>query len=164
MTSQRCQCSVGWCESTPPKHTHSQQGNCASPVLKPRKVAGLDNTPVHQISAGTSHSVAWTAIPTDRKVCRNMWLIVLVIILNSNSRNKKVPPPSLREAELWFWPWLGVVCVAVEFLKLLNLCYSCIIVYFAGLKGSSTPAQGIYCLSVGPSVSALYFLWSCVFV
>ena len=29
---------------------------------------GLDNIPVHQISAGTSHSVAWTAIPTDRKV------------------------------------------------------------------------------------------------
>ena len=29
---------------------------------------GLDNTPIHQISAGTSHSAAWTAIPADRKV------------------------------------------------------------------------------------------------
>ncbi|KAL5252247.1 hypothetical protein ACHWQZ_G015137 [Mnemiopsis leidyi] len=44
------------------------QGNCHSPVSKPRKVAGLEGTPIHQISAGTSHSVAWTAIPTDRKV------------------------------------------------------------------------------------------------
>ena len=48
--------------------TPSPQGNCHSPVSKPRRVAGLENTPIHQISAGTSHSVAWTAIPTDRKV------------------------------------------------------------------------------------------------
>ena len=46
----------------------SFQGTCNSPVLKPRKVEGLEAVPIHQISAGTSHSIAWTAIPTDRKV------------------------------------------------------------------------------------------------
>ena len=44
------------------------QGNIASPVLKPKRVSGLDGVPIHQICAGTSHSVAWTALPTDRKV------------------------------------------------------------------------------------------------
>ena len=41
------------------------QGHTLSPITRPKKVVGLD-VAVHQISAGTTHSVAWTAIPTDR--------------------------------------------------------------------------------------------------
>ena len=44
------------------------QGHSQSPVTSPRKVIGLDGVAIHQISAGTSHSVAWTALPTDRYV------------------------------------------------------------------------------------------------
>ncbi|MPC18908.1 putative E3 ubiquitin-protein ligase HERC1 [Portunus trituberculatus] len=43
------------------------QGHTISPLLRPKKVMGLD-VAVHQISAGTTHSIAWTAIPTDRRV------------------------------------------------------------------------------------------------
>lgn len=42
------------------------QGHSQSPVTRPKRVVGLNKVPVHQISAGTSHSVAWTAIPSDR--------------------------------------------------------------------------------------------------
>lgn len=42
------------------------QGHVLSPVTRPRKVTGLDGVNINQISAGTSHSVAWTALPTDR--------------------------------------------------------------------------------------------------
>ncbi|KAI8481810.1 putative E3 ubiquitin-protein ligase herc1, partial [Branchiostoma belcheri] len=44
------------------------QGHSQSPITKPKKVVGLDGVTVHQISAGTSHSLAWTALPTDRQV------------------------------------------------------------------------------------------------
>ncbi|XP_049838129.1 LOW QUALITY PROTEIN: probable E3 ubiquitin-protein ligase HERC1 [Schistocerca gregaria] len=44
------------------------QGHTSSPLSRPGRVLGLDNVPVHQISAGTSHSVFWTALPTDRQV------------------------------------------------------------------------------------------------
>lgn len=37
-------------------------------VLKPRKVLGLEGFPIHQISAGTSHSVAWTAFPVEQQL------------------------------------------------------------------------------------------------
>ena len=30
---------------------------------------GLDGVQVQQISAGTSHSIVWTAVPVDRCVC-----------------------------------------------------------------------------------------------
>ncbi|XP_042891775.1 probable E3 ubiquitin-protein ligase HERC1 isoform X3 [Penaeus japonicus] len=43
------------------------QGHTVSPITRPKKVMGLDIA-VHQISAGTTHSMAWTAIPTDRRV------------------------------------------------------------------------------------------------
>nr|XP_053648638.1 probable E3 ubiquitin-protein ligase HERC1 isoform X5 [Cherax quadricarinatus] len=43
------------------------QGHTVSPIQQPKKVMGLD-VAVHQISAGTTHSIAWTAIPTDRRV------------------------------------------------------------------------------------------------
>ncbi|XP_065224595.1 probable E3 ubiquitin-protein ligase HERC1 isoform X2 [Planococcus citri] len=43
------------------------QGNFNSPVKKPVKVINLDGTPVHQISAGTSHSIVWTAVPSNRQ-------------------------------------------------------------------------------------------------
>lgn len=42
------------------------QGHNQSPLTRPKKVQGLDGVPVQQISAGTSHSMAWTALPTDR--------------------------------------------------------------------------------------------------
>ncbi|XP_076465936.1 putative E3 ubiquitin-protein ligase HERC1 isoform X3 [Babylonia areolata] len=44
------------------------QGHSQSPIPRPRKVVGLEGVPVQQISAGTSHSVAWTAMPSDRHV------------------------------------------------------------------------------------------------
>lgn len=42
------------------------QGHAQSPITRPKRVIGLDGVSVHQVSAGTSHSVAWTALPTDR--------------------------------------------------------------------------------------------------
>jgi len=36
-------------------------GNCISPVLKPRKIPAFESIPITGISAGTSHSVAWTS-------------------------------------------------------------------------------------------------------
>ncbi|KAL0271708.1 UNVERIFIED_CONTAM: hypothetical protein PYX00_008714 [Menopon gallinae] len=43
------------------------QGHCTSPVFRPRKVVGLEDVPIHQISAGTSHSVVWTTSTSDRQ-------------------------------------------------------------------------------------------------
>lgn len=42
------------------------QGHYQSPVTVPKKVLGLEGVAVQQISAGTSHSLAWTTMPTDR--------------------------------------------------------------------------------------------------
>lgn len=42
------------------------QGNSTGPITKPKKVVGLDGVAIQQISAGTSHSLAWTALPRDR--------------------------------------------------------------------------------------------------
>lgn len=44
------------------------QGHAQSPISKPKKVIGMEGINIHQISAGTSHSVAWTTLPTDRNV------------------------------------------------------------------------------------------------
>lgn len=44
------------------------QGHSTSPVVRPRKVAGLEGIPIHQISAGTSHSLVWTTRTLDRQV------------------------------------------------------------------------------------------------
>ncbi|XP_047196036.1 probable E3 ubiquitin-protein ligase HERC1 [Hippoglossus stenolepis] len=44
------------------------QGNSTGPITKPKKVVSLDGVAVQQISAGTSHSLAWTALPRDRQV------------------------------------------------------------------------------------------------
>ncbi len=44
------------------------QGHTTSPVTRPKKILGLEGITIHQISAGTSHSIAWTALPTDRLV------------------------------------------------------------------------------------------------
>ncbi|XP_024118845.1 probable E3 ubiquitin-protein ligase HERC1 isoform X2 [Oryzias melastigma] len=44
------------------------QGNSTGPITKPKKVVGLDGVASQQISAGTSHSLAWTALPRDRQV------------------------------------------------------------------------------------------------
>ncbi|XP_070543560.1 probable E3 ubiquitin-protein ligase HERC1 isoform X2 [Ptychodera flava] len=44
------------------------QAHTTSPITRPKKVLGLDGVVINQISAGTSHSIAWTALPTDRQV------------------------------------------------------------------------------------------------
>nr|XP_015195044.1 PREDICTED: probable E3 ubiquitin-protein ligase HERC1 isoform X5 [Lepisosteus oculatus] len=44
------------------------QGHTSTPVTKPRKVIGLEGVAIQQITAGTSHSLAWTAVPTDRQL------------------------------------------------------------------------------------------------
>ncbi|XP_075939248.1 putative E3 ubiquitin-protein ligase HERC1 [Anarhichas minor] len=44
------------------------QGNSTELITKPKKVVGLDGVAIQQISAGTSHSLAWTALPRDRQV------------------------------------------------------------------------------------------------
>ena len=38
-----------------------------SPVTLPQRIKSLEGLPIHQISAGTSHSMAWTALPLDRR-------------------------------------------------------------------------------------------------
>lgn len=42
------------------------QGHTSTPVTKPKKVISLEGVAIQQITAGTSHSLAWTAVPTDR--------------------------------------------------------------------------------------------------
>jgi len=43
-------------------------GHCQGPVTSPKLITALRGGRVQQISAGTSHSLAWTAIPSDRYV------------------------------------------------------------------------------------------------
>ncbi|KAL1506224.1 hypothetical protein ABEB36_005622 [Hypothenemus hampei] len=43
------------------------QGHTSSPITSPLKVLGLDGVMVRQISAGTSHSIAWTTIPLENQ-------------------------------------------------------------------------------------------------
>ncbi len=45
------------------------QGHSTGSVIKPARVQGLEDVQVQQIAAGTSHSLAWTALPCDRYVC-----------------------------------------------------------------------------------------------
>ncbi|CAH0559022.1 unnamed protein product [Brassicogethes aeneus] len=40
-------------------------GHTTSPVVRPFKVVGLTGINIRQISAGTSHSIAWTSIPAE---------------------------------------------------------------------------------------------------
>ncbi|XP_037401666.1 probable E3 ubiquitin-protein ligase HERC1 isoform X2 [Pygocentrus nattereri] len=44
------------------------QGHTSTPITKPKKVIGLEGLSIQQITAGTSHSLAWTAVPTDRQL------------------------------------------------------------------------------------------------
>ncbi|XP_032396193.1 probable E3 ubiquitin-protein ligase HERC1 isoform X5 [Etheostoma spectabile] len=44
------------------------QGHTSTPITKPKKVIGLEGVSIQQITAGTSHSLAWTAVPTDRQL------------------------------------------------------------------------------------------------
>jgi len=41
-------------------------GHSQGPVTSPKLVTALRAARVQQISAGTSHSLAWTAVPSDR--------------------------------------------------------------------------------------------------
>ncbi|XP_030752542.1 probable E3 ubiquitin-protein ligase HERC1 [Sitophilus oryzae] len=41
------------------------QGHTSSPITRPLKVMGLEGVMVRQISAGTSHSIAWTSVPAE---------------------------------------------------------------------------------------------------
>ena len=44
------------------------QGHSNGSITTPSKVHGLDGIQIQQISAGTSHSIVWTAVPIDRFV------------------------------------------------------------------------------------------------
>ncbi len=44
------------------------QGSSSSSITTPGMVKGLEGVQVQQISAGTSHSVVWTAVPMDRYI------------------------------------------------------------------------------------------------
>ncbi|VVC31643.1 Hypothetical protein CINCED_3A017272 [Cinara cedri] len=59
------------------------QGHSTSPVSRPSKVIHLDGKQINQISAGTSHSVAWTTLPPDRKT--NVWHSPFCIDLNEST-------------------------------------------------------------------------------
>ena len=68
------------------------QGNSTGPITKPKKVVGLDGVAIQQISAGTSHSLAWTALPRDRSVApdfrlhhSSFWLRVVQGEVSSHS-------------------------------------------------------------------------------
>ncbi|KAK9884642.1 hypothetical protein WA026_007479 [Henosepilachna vigintioctopunctata] len=41
------------------------QGHASTPISRPVKIIGLDGIKIRQISAGTSHSIAWTSVPTE---------------------------------------------------------------------------------------------------
>ncbi|XP_050515460.1 probable E3 ubiquitin-protein ligase HERC1 isoform X1 [Diabrotica virgifera virgifera] len=41
------------------------QGHVTTPITRPVKVKGLEGVPIRQISAGTSHSIAWTSTPAE---------------------------------------------------------------------------------------------------
>ena len=56
------------------------QGHNNTSISKPGKVEGLDGVQVQQISAGTSHSIVWTAIPNDR-------YMYMYITTNNNDYN-----------------------------------------------------------------------------
>ncbi len=42
------------------------QGHNNGSITTPAKVQGLEGIQVQQISAGTSHSIVWTAMPMNR--------------------------------------------------------------------------------------------------
>ncbi|XP_078812489.1 putative E3 ubiquitin-protein ligase HERC1 isoform X5 [Oryzias latipes] len=44
------------------------QGHTSTPITRPKKVLGLEGVSIQQITAGTSHSLAWTAVPSDRQL------------------------------------------------------------------------------------------------
>uniref|UniRef100_A0A3Q0T2B1 Uncharacterized protein n=1 Tax=Amphilophus citrinellus TaxID=61819 RepID=A0A3Q0T2B1_AMPCI len=56
------------------------QGHTSTPIAKPKKVLGLEGISIQQITAGTSHSLAWTAVPTDSSslaIVRDKWMLPL---------------------------------------------------------------------------------------
>ena len=57
------------------------QGHSQSPITSPKKVLGLEGVTIHQISAGTSHSMAWTALPTDRYLSTMYYAVPSIIVL-----------------------------------------------------------------------------------
>ena len=42
-------------------------GHTNTPIVTPQKLKALEGKHIHQISAGTAHSTAWTALPKDRR-------------------------------------------------------------------------------------------------
>ena len=52
------------------------QGHSNGSIVTPSKVQGLDGIQVQQISAGTSHSIVWTAVPVNRFVGIDVMYIV----------------------------------------------------------------------------------------
>ncbi|KAK4883685.1 hypothetical protein RN001_007004 [Aquatica leii] len=88
------------------------QGHTNSPITKPIKVLGLSGVNVRQISAGTSHSIVWTSLPTEnqqitrhRPFCldlheRTFELLKIFLEKYTNSFYDKYPPaPFLTSSE-----------------------------------------------------------------
>ncbi|KAK1176357.1 putative E3 ubiquitin-protein ligase HERC1 isoform X1 [Acipenser oxyrinchus oxyrinchus] len=81
------------------------QGHTSTPVTKPKKVISLEGVAIQQITAGTSHSLAWTAVPTDRQLvawhrpfCVDLEESTFAYLRNFLERycdgiNSDVPPP-----------------------------------------------------------------------
>jgi hypothetical protein len=70
------------------------QGHSQSPITRPKKVTGnIGKAPIHQISAGTSHSIAWTAIPSDRYIC----VCLYVCVCDTQIWIKRDPPKHLSQ-------------------------------------------------------------------
>ena len=56
------------------------QGHSTGSITLPAKVQGLEGKQIQQITAGTSHSVVWTAVPLDRLVEKKGREAVLAIM------------------------------------------------------------------------------------
>ncbi|KRT81777.1 Regulator of chromosome condensation repeat containing protein [Oryctes borbonicus] len=81
------------------------QGHANGPILKPQKVLGLNGVSIRQISAGTSHSLAWTAVPFEnqqilrhRPFCldlheRTFEIIKIFLEKYANNFGDTKPPP-----------------------------------------------------------------------
>ena len=56
------------------------QGHNNGSITTPAKVQGLEGIQVQQISAGTSHSIAWTAMSINRYLCDYLRIIIIICI------------------------------------------------------------------------------------
>ncbi|KAF5282986.1 hypothetical protein FQA39_LY04857 [Lamprigera yunnana] len=109
------------------------QGHVNGPIAKPLKVLGLNGVNIRQISAGTSHSIVWTSLPTEnrhitrhRPFCldlheRTFELLKIFLEKYTNSFYNKYPPaPFITSIEHHHFVLL---CLKLLYTHL-NLCVS----------------------------------------